>query len=85
MDNITVQDSPKWLQNKIISIGLTPINNIVDVTNYILHDIGQPLHAFDYEKIEDQTINVKKYKKEISQKQCWTKDAEQKCFTSLKK
>ena len=65
MDNITVQESPKWLQNKIISIGLTPINNIVDVTNYILHDIGQPLHAFDYEKIEDQTINVKKYKKEI--------------------
>jgi phenylalanyl-tRNA synthetase beta chain len=65
MDNITVQESPKWLQNKIISIGLTPINNIVDITNYILHDIGQPLHAFDYDKIEDQTINVKKYKKEI--------------------
>ena len=61
MDNITVQDSPKWLQNKIISIGLTPINNIVDVTNYILHDIGQPLHAFDYEKIEDQTINVNSF------------------------
>ena len=65
MDNITVQESPKWLQNKIISIGLNPINNIVDITNYILHDIGQPLHAFDYDKIEDQTINVKKYKKEI--------------------
>ena len=65
MDNISVQDSPKWLQNKIISIGLNPINNIVDITNYILHDIGQPLHAFDYDKIEDQTINVKKYKKEI--------------------
>ncbi len=65
MDNIMVQESPKWLQNKIISIGLTPINNIVDITNYILHDIGQPLHAFDYDKIEDQTINVKKYKKEI--------------------
>ena len=66
MDNITVQESPKWLQNKIISIGLNPINNIVDITNYILHDIGQPLHAFDYDKIEDQTINVKKYKKEIN-------------------
>ena len=65
MDNIIVQESPKWLQNKIISIGLTPINNIVDITNYILHDIGQPLHAFDYDKIENQTINVKKYKKEI--------------------
>ena len=56
--------SPKC-SNKIISIGL-PLNNIVDVTNYILHDIGQPLHAFDYDKIEDQTINVKKYKKEIN-------------------
>ena len=65
MDNISVQESPRWLQNKIISIGLTPINNIVDITNYILHDIGQPLHAFDYDKIEDKTINVKKYKKEI--------------------
>lgn len=63
MENINVQDSPKWLQNKITSIGLTPINNIVDITNYILHDIGQPLHAFDYDKIEDQTINIKKYQK----------------------
>ena len=65
MENITVKESPKWLQNKIISIGLSPINNIVDITNYVMHDIGQPLHAFDYDKIEGQTINVKKYQKEI--------------------
>ena len=57
MDNITVQESPKWLQNKIISIGLTPINNIVDITNYVLHEIGQPLHAFDLDKITN--IEVK--------------------------
>ena len=65
MENITVKESPKWLQNKISSIGLTPINNIVDITNYVMHDIGQPLHAFDYDKIEEQTIRVKKYGKEI--------------------
>ena len=65
MENIKVEDSPKWLQNKIISIGLSPINNIVDITNYVMHDIGQPLHAFDYEKINNQTINVKKYEKEL--------------------
>ena len=65
MENITVKESPKWLQNKISSIGLTPINNIVDITNYVMHDIGQPLHAFDYDKIEEQTIKVKKYGKEI--------------------
>jgi len=65
MENIKVKDSPKWLQNKIISIGLSPINNIVDITNYVMHDIGQPLHAFDYDKINNQTINVKKYKKEL--------------------
>ena len=65
MENITVKESPKWLQNKIISIGLSPINNIVDITNYVMHDIGQPLHAFDYDKIEGQAINVKKYQKEI--------------------
>ena len=65
MENITVKESPKWLQNKIISIGLSPINNVVDITNYVMHDIGQPLHAFDYDKIEGQTINVKKYQKEI--------------------
>ena len=58
MENIKVEDSPKWLQNKIISIGLSPINNIVDITNYVMHDIGQPLHAFDYDKINNQTINV---------------------------
>ena len=65
MENIKVEDSPKWLQNKITSIGLSPINNIVDITNYVMHDIGQPLHAFDYDKINNQTINVKKYKKEL--------------------
>jgi phenylalanyl-tRNA synthetase beta chain len=47
LSGITVKPSPSWLQNRLKAIGLTPKNNIVDVTNYILHDLGQPLHAFD--------------------------------------
>ena len=65
MENIKIDNSPEWLQNKIISIGLNPINNIVDITNFVMHDLGQPLHAFDYEKIEGETINVKKHNKNI--------------------
>jgi len=56
---VTVGESPKWIQNRLKAIGLTPINNIVDITNYIMHDIGQPLHAFDLEKIHGQKIIVK--------------------------
>ncbi len=60
ISNITVTDSPKWLQKKLISIGLKPISNIVDITNFILHETGQPLHAFDAEKIAGNKIIVKK-------------------------
>jgi phenylalanyl-tRNA synthetase beta chain len=56
---VTVAESPQWIQNRLKAIGLVPINNIVDITNYILHDIGQPLHAFDLEKIHGQKIIVK--------------------------
>ena len=62
-DNIKVEKSPEWLINKLNSIGISPINNIVDITNYILHDIGQPLHAFDYNKIDENKISVKTLKK----------------------
>ena len=65
MENIKIDNSPEWLKNKIISIGLSPINNIVDITNFVMNDLGQPLHAFDYEKIEGETINVKKHNKNI--------------------
>ncbi len=57
--DLKVADSPEWLQNKLKSIGLTPINNIVDITNFILHGLGQPLHAFDANKIEGNKIWVK--------------------------
>ena len=56
---VTVKESPDWLQNKLRLIGLRPINNIVDITNYILHAYGQPLHCFDADKIKGGKIVVK--------------------------
>jgi phenylalanyl-tRNA synthetase beta chain len=56
---VTVQESPKWLQDKLVAIGQRPINNIVDITNFILHETGQPLHAFDAAAIKGGTIIVK--------------------------
>jgi phenylalanyl-tRNA synthetase beta chain len=58
ISGITVKPSPSWLQNKLKAIGLTPKNNVVDVTNYVLHELGQPLHAFDAAHIEGNKINV---------------------------
>ena len=58
MDNITVQESPEWLKSRLKAIGLSPINNIVDITNYVLHSFGQPLHAFDADKIAGKKVKV---------------------------
>ena len=59
ISGITVKPSPDWLKNYLLAIGLRPINNIVDITNFVLHDLGQPLHAFDLNKITDNKIVVK--------------------------
>ena len=56
ISGITVKPSPAWLQNRLKAIGLNPKNNIVDVTNYVLHELGQPLHAFDADKINGKII-----------------------------
>lgn len=60
--NVTVKESPEWLQTKLHAIGLRPINNIVDITNYILHAYGQPMHCFDADKIKGGKIVVKTVK-----------------------
>jgi phenylalanyl-tRNA synthetase beta subunit len=58
--DIKIAESPEWLKNSLASIGVKSINNIVDITNFILHEYGQPLHAFDYHKIADKKIIVTK-------------------------
>ncbi|GEN75223.1 phenylalanine--tRNA ligase subunit beta [Chryseobacterium hagamense] len=58
IENVKVADSPSWLKDRLKAIGLSPINNIVDITNYILHGYGQPLHAFDADKIAGKKVKV---------------------------
>lgn len=62
ISDVTVAESPDWLKNKLRSIGLNPHNNVVDVTNFILHDMGQPLHAFDADKISSNQVVVQTLK-----------------------
>ncbi len=59
ISNVKVTESPDWLKNALLVIGLRPINNIVDITNYVLHELGQPLHAFDADKITGKEVIVK--------------------------
>lgn len=63
IEGVTVGESPAWLKTKLESIGLRPINSVADITNYVLHDIGQPLHAFDADKLNGSKIIVRRSKK----------------------
>ncbi|WP_370407991.1 phenylalanine--tRNA ligase subunit beta [Tenacibaculum dicentrarchi] len=57
--DVEIKDSPEWIQNRLKAIGIVPKNNIVDITNYVLHELGQPLHAFDSQKIRGNKVVVK--------------------------
>lgn len=59
VENLRITQSPAWLRDALMSVGIRPINNVVDVTNYVLMESGQPLHAFDYGRISDHTITVR--------------------------
>lgn len=58
--NVKVADSPKWLKDRLISVGLRPINNLVDISNYIMFDLGQPMHFYDYDKISGKELKVRR-------------------------
>ena len=59
IQGVTIKESPEWLKNSLLAIGLRPINNVVDVTNFVLHECGQALHAFDADKIKGHEIHVR--------------------------
>jgi len=59
IEGVTVKESPEWLKQRLTAIGLRPINNIVDITNFVLHETGIPMHTFDLDKIQDRQIIVK--------------------------
>jgi phenylalanyl-tRNA synthetase beta chain len=59
ISGVTIAESPEWLKNKLRAVGLNPINNVVDITNFVQHEVGQPLHSFDADKIDGKKVIIK--------------------------
>ncbi len=66
MEHVTVEESPEWLKERLVSVGIEPRNNIVDITNYVMCDIGQPMHAFDADKLDGESIIIRPAKNKES-------------------
>ena len=79
INNIEIKDSPDFIKNRLNAIGINPINNIVDITNYVMHELGQPLHAYDRNKIKSNTIKIQKFS---SPKKFITLDGEERDLTT---
>jgi phenylalanyl-tRNA synthetase beta chain len=62
LNEMSIQPSPLWLQSKLTAIGMRPVNNVVDITNYVMFDVGQPLHAYDYDKLQGHKLVVRQAK-----------------------
>jgi phenylalanyl-tRNA synthetase beta chain len=65
IESVKVGESPNWLKNRLKAIGIRPVNDVVDATNYVLHELGQPLHAFDKSRLEDNKIVVRDFDHEV--------------------
>lgn len=77
--NVTIKSSPDFIKLRLLACGMRPINNIVDITNYIMLDLGQPLHAFDYDLIKDKTIIVRTAR---DNEKLVTLDGKERCLTN---